>query len=295
MTLPAARSATLLAASVVLGLLAACAGCVDADAASSVRRAEVASAVAPSHRSDPSPPERPAAPSGQLRLMTYNVHVNLAGDEETLDAIEAPKADVVLLQETSPAWEEAIRARTSYPHVAFRHHDGAGGMAVLSKLPFRDAGELEPPEGGWFHAWVVVVDAPIGRVQLVNLHLRPQVSDTGSYVGGVLTTAPARRREIETYFEAVSKDLPAVYAGDFNESRTGSALRWLEAQGYESALPATGAKNTWRWPTPLGTLRAHFDHIAVPTGELAYDEVEVLELGRSDHLPVVATLRAVAR
>lgn len=278
---------------VIVTSLVAQPGCVDADAASPASPAE--SAAAPS--SEPSGAlegGRPPAPSGELRLMTYNVHVNLAGDEETLDAIEAPKADVVLLQETSPAWEEAIRRRTAYPHVAFRHHDGAGGMAVLSKLPFSDAGELEPPEGGWFHAWVVVVDAPIGKVQLVNLHLRPQVSDTGSYVGGVLTTAPARLREIETYFEAVSKDLPTVYAGDFNESRTGSAVRWLEAQGYESALPASGAENTWRWPTPLGTLRAHFDHIAVPTGELAHDEVEVLEIGRSDHLPVIATLRRVA-
>ncbi len=285
------RRSSLPATLFAIASLLASAGCVDADAASPTAssRASSAETTASSSR-----PESPPAPSAALRLMTYNVHVNLAGDAETLDAIEAPEADVVLLQETSPAWEEAIRARSSYPHLAFRHHDGAGGMAVLSKLPFSDAGELEPPEGGWFHAWVVVVDAPIGKVQLVNLHLRPQVSDTGSYVGGVLTTAPARLREIETYFEAVSKDLPTVYAGDFNESRTGSAVRWLEAQGYESALPAAGAKNTWRWPTPLGTLRAHFDHIAVPTGELAHDEVEVLEIGRSDHLPVIATLRRVA-
>jgi endonuclease/exonuclease/phosphatase (EEP) superfamily protein YafD len=277
---------------VIVTSLVAQTGCVDADAASPASPAE--SAVARS--SEPSEAletGRPPVPSGELRLMTYNVHVNLAGDEATLDAIEAPKADVVLLQETSPAWEEAIRKRTAYPHVSFRHHDGAGGMAVLSKLPFRDAGELAPPEGGWFHAWVVIVESELGPVQLVNLHLRPQVSESGSVLAGVLTTAPVRKREIEAYFEAVNGELPTVFAGDFNESSAGSAVRWLDGRGYRSQLPPGGAVDTWRWSTPLGTARAQLDHIVIDTARLEGSSVEVLDLGRSDHLPVVATLRAV--
>jgi endonuclease/exonuclease/phosphatase family metal-dependent hydrolase len=293
MTRPSSQCAQPFTTALALALFACGAGCIDADASTRLSRAE--SAAAPSSgRTGGALPERPPVPSGELRLMTYNVHVNLAGDEATLDAIEAPGADVVLLQETSPEWEEAIRKRTAYPHVAFRHHDGAGGMAVLSKLPFRDVGELEPPEGGWFHAWVVVAETALGPVQLVNLHLRPQVSESGSVLAGVFTTAPVRRREIEAYFEAVKQDLPTVYAGDFNESSSGSAVRWLDGRGYRSQLPAGGPVDTWRWTTPLGIARAQLDHIVVDTAMLESTSVEVLDLGRSDHLPVIATLRLVA-
>ncbi|HLU68856.1 MAG TPA: endonuclease/exonuclease/phosphatase family protein, partial [Kofleriaceae bacterium] len=64
--------------------------------------------------------------------MTYNVNYGTAGDEETLALIAQSGADVVLLQETNPAWERALRRALSgtYPHMAFLHADRrAGGLA----------------------------------------------------------------------------------------------------------------------------------------------------------------------
>ena len=58
-------------------------------------------------------PQSPIADRHTITLATYNMNFGLAGDAETLGALAALEADVVLLQETSPEWERAIRAEQS--------------------------------------------------------------------------------------------------------------------------------------------------------------------------------------
>jgi endonuclease/exonuclease/phosphatase family metal-dependent hydrolase len=225
--------------------------------------------------------------------MTFNVNFGTSGDEETLAAIAAGAADFVFLQETTEPWEVMIRARlgADYPHMAFRHCCRAGGLGVLSKVPFDDHDYLEPPEGGWFPAWRVVVHTDIGPLQVLNVHLRPQLDESGSFLRGVLTTPPIRLAEIERYHAALDEGFATLIVGDFNENGRGRAVRFLEGRGMKSAVPATsGATPTWRWQTSLGTITEQLDHVVFgPPLELV--DVTVLERGNSDHLPVVATLR----
>jgi endonuclease/exonuclease/phosphatase (EEP) superfamily protein YafD len=236
------------------------------------------------------PPEAPAAGQAHLRVMTYNVNYGIAGDAATMGAIEAGEAAVVLLQETTPAWEAALRARFSetYPHMGFHHCCGAGGLGVLSQHPFEDAGHLPPPEpAGWFPAWRIVVHAPLGDVQILNVHLRPQVSDSGSVVSGIFTTSSIRERQIAGFYPALDPELPTLVVGDFNESAGGSAIGYLADRGLVSALPRfTGPQDTWRWQTSVGTISTQLDHI-VHDDRLAPLGVVVIARGRSDHLPVV--------
>jgi hypothetical protein len=58
---------------------------------------------------------------------------------------------------------------------------------------------------------------------MLNVHLRPQVTDDGSFVRGHLVTGPNRRREITRHLRALTPGIPAVIAGDFNE--VGAARR----------------------------------------------------------------------
>jgi endonuclease/exonuclease/phosphatase (EEP) superfamily protein YafD len=236
----------------------------------------------------------PARNQPTLSVMTYNVNYGLAGNESTLDAIDDQQADFVLLQETTPAWEAFLRERFHgrYEFVAFRHCCGAGGLAVLSRFPFRELAYLAPPEGGWFPAWSLELDAPIGRVQVMNVHLRPRIGDSGPNVSGVISgmisTPPIRRREISAYFMHVRPNVPALIAGDFNEAEDESALEYLEEQGFRSALPEFSDDDTWRWHfSVIGEVERRFDHIAYGQGLEALS-ARVVRAGRSDHLPVVA-------
>ena len=134
-------------------------------------------------------PRAPTPGKAALKVLTYNVNYGLGGDPLGVRAIRDAGADVVFLQETTAAWEEALRAElgTELPHMAFLHCCGAGGLAVLSKYPF-EHGDYVPSPGGWFPAWRVVVDSPLGEVQVLQVHLRPPVSDGGSFVSGYFTT-----------------------------------------------------------------------------------------------------------
>lgn len=245
----------------------------------------LAGCAAPRQATQP-PPDQP-----HLRVMTYNVNYGLAGDVSTVEAITAGDAGLVLLQETTPAWEKVLRARfrDAYPHMEFRHCCGAGGLAVLSKYPLKAKEYIKAPRGGWFPGWRLVVESPIGPLQVLNVHLRPPVSDSGSVASGYFTTDTIRRTQMAAYWKRVESELPTVVAGDFNEDVDGDAVEFLAARGLESVLPEFApSADTWRWQTSVGRLESRLDHIAYDR-KLRALNAAVVDQGRSDHLPVVAT------
>jgi endonuclease/exonuclease/phosphatase (EEP) superfamily protein YafD len=242
---------------------------------------------------------RPSAPvvapdGGEptIRIATYNVNFGVAATAEVVAAIERTDADIVLLQETTDEAEALLLRELGddYPHALFRECCRAGGLGILSRHPIVED-EYLPSQRGWFPAWRVVVATPIGTVQLVDVHLRPPISDSGSWVAGYFSTGGFRKQELEDVWPTLA-DIPTIVAGDFNESEGGDALTLLRERGFESALPQHHpAAHTWRWRTRLGMLRLRLDHLVYGPG-LTATWAEVIDVGPSDHLPVVAVFRA---
>jgi endonuclease/exonuclease/phosphatase family metal-dependent hydrolase len=228
----------------------------------------------------------PPAPSVEpdLRVETYNVNYGLAGDPETLEAIGAGEPDLVLLQETTPAWERVIRERYGgeYPHIDFIEGPGAGGQGVLSRHPLRTVEVLSSPLG-WFPGWLLQVELPTGPLQVLGLHLKPPYDDRYGFLVGAFTAGDDRLQELDAYLGFVDPALPTVVLGDFNERR-GPSLRLLEEQGFTDALPR--GEDTWRWSVAGLTLRSALDHVFYSPG-LHVVDAEVQQLGRSDHLPLL--------
>lgn len=233
----------------------------------------------------------PPAAGNSLLLMTYNVNFGVAGDAESMRLIEESGADVVLLQETNRAWEEALRGGLShvYQHMAFLHADRrAGGLGFLSRHPIELAETRDSPIG-WFPAWRAIVESPIGKVQLINLHLRPP-SHRGGTVRGYFESQVERLRETEAHLTLVSKDLPVILAGDFNEDARGRSLQHLVSLGFESVLDRFRPwQPTWRWQTAMGEVRWQLDHIVL-TRPLRATAAWVMDGGASDHVPVLARI-----
>lgn len=230
-------------------------------------------------------------PPGGLRVMTFNVNYALADHPENIAAIEQGDADVVLLQETTHDGELAVREALAdrYPHMRFRECCNAGGLGILSKYPIADEQYLASPTR-WFPAWRFVIDAPDGPVQLLDVHLRPPISDSGSWIVGTFTTDGIRLAEIETFGAALDPALPTIVAGDFNESERGDAVEWLGQRGFASVLPQFDPlATTWRWALPLSSVQLRLDHIVVGPQWRAVD-ARVLDAGVSDHRPVLAVL-----
>jgi len=237
--------------------------------------------------------------SGQLRLMTYNVNYANPHPTTALDAIAAEDADIVLLQEITSEWQRALAERFAkqYPVQVFRVHTrAAGGLAVLSKLPIKLEEVLPCPERRWFPSERLVVDTGFGPLQILNVHLRPAV-DGGSWFKGFITSPPLRRREIETYWRRLARDLPTIIAGDFNEDPSGSAIAFLSRQGL--ARVPTAGPTTWHYEQlvkgqPTDLLRIDIDHVLVDRS-LVGREGKVLDAGTSDHRPVVVTIEPKRR
>jgi len=267
----------------------------DADDPGSSSRASSASTSTGSlgrDRFEPSPAP-PGAP--ELRVLSFNINYGVGHDPRNVAAVADADADLVLLQETTEDSEAAFREALAgtYPHVLFRYCCNAGGLGVLSKHPIREETWIEPTVG-WFPAWRVVVDTPLGPVQALDVHLRPPMSDGGSWVAGYFTTRDDRREEIAAFWPALDPELPTIIAGDFNEDAQGRAIAFLDEKGLQSALPQVDPRaKTWRWQTKLGKLRMMLDHVVYGPG-LEVRGAEVLDRGTSDHLPVLVVLGAAS-
>ena len=234
----------------------------------------------------------PVAPAAgpKLRVMTYNVNFGLAGDRAGVEAITSAAPDVVLLQETNDRWEAALTGL--YPHARFqgpKNAWAAGGLGVLSRRPITTIEQLDTDAGPFF-AWRIVVDAPGGPLQALNVHLHPPMDmASGSWVVGYFTTREIREREAADHIAKLDPSLPTIAAGDFNEEDEGRAIALFRARGFASALPRFKPDaDTWQWGN--GSLRFRLDHVLYDEKHFRAVGADVVDKGRSDHAPVWADL-----
>lgn len=236
--------------------------------------------------------DAPKLPAGALRVMSYNVNFGIEGDPAAVAAIERADPQIVLLQETTDAWRDAlVSGLPRFPHHRFAAPTDlpAGGMGVMSRYPIVSI-EILPSVGGPFVAQRIVIDAPVGRIQLLNVHLRPPMSDSGSWVVGFFSTRDVREREMSWHAERLDRTLPTIIGGDFNEEGDGLALGVVARLGYNDAISQwVGKTRTWEWPVGSLTLRFQLDHI-LHDAHFTAAAAGIVEAGHSDHKPIWADL-----
>jgi endonuclease/exonuclease/phosphatase family metal-dependent hydrolase len=244
-------------------------------------------AAAITRPAEPLPPPK-AEPA--LVVVTYNMLFKRAGSEASMTALRSAQADIAILQEITPEWERALREHMggSYPHMRF-NAARAGGVAVLSRWPLGEVTLLPAPR--WFPALRVAVDTPSGPVQVIAVHLRPPRFDRTRPLQALADAAAARRQEIEAYWKALDVTPPTLIAGDFNESREGSAVGFLVDQGLGSALAAVDPDTaTWHGTVSGAAVTWQLDH-GMFDPRFAVVSAGVIHAGDSDHFPLVARLK----
>ncbi|KAL7530348.1 hypothetical protein ACHAXR_005152 [Thalassiosira sp. AJA248-18] len=234
--------------------------------------------IAPSYSSS-SPPHGNHGPLSTILttidILSYNIN-NVAALSPTrrrriLRAIFSSGADVVLLQETNPAWEELLRKEDSialqfrYNH--FQHPSvtdrAAGGIAILSQYPLDNVRVLDftkDIDGSVFPALTCEVNIPIESsersslyhnttvtINIANVHLRPPVELDGSaWLDTARKTEPIRINEVKELIQKTASTKPGgilkneqpldIIAGDFNEGDKAGAISYLTSLGYIDAL-----------------------------------------------------------
>lgn len=233
-------------------------------------------------------------PNGpHLRVLTYNVNYGGARPDLAVEIIRNSGAEIVCLQETTPQWAQYLRQALGrdYRFMQFRdsQYRMGGGLGFLAKVPAREVAYI-PSETTWFDGWIMKFETALGPVQVINVHLRPPISDRGSWVSGYFTTDDDRQLEMEKFHARREPQTPTVILGDFNDGENSAVVRWLKGKGLSNALPQFDRYNpTWQWQTSVVTLKRRMDHIFYPP-EFDCTAARVIPAGASDHFPVEAIL-----
>jgi endonuclease/exonuclease/phosphatase family metal-dependent hydrolase len=224
-----------------------------------------------------------------LRVVTYNVHGAVDGDgrldpEGIARAVEAQRADVVLLQEVGrgslPSGTTDVGvwlSRRLGMHLIWGPAgDSQFGNAILTSRRVRSSGTDRLPGGDWSrirgYVWARL-DVAGSTVDVWSTHLE-DAADQGR----------ARRTEISALLKAWGEAPRTIIGGDMN-SEPGSPEIGQLTDG--TGLRAASLDSEGMATTPKG---AKIDWI-FGTDDLMFSDVEVRPSAASDHYPVAATVR----
>ena len=228
------------------------------------------------------PPPTCAGPA--LTVATANVQFSNQRRDLFRAWLDTQPADLVLLQEVTPAWASEIAARSDYPYRHLRVRDDPYGIAVLSRWPLESVGSVDLAGDG-LPSLAGVVNADGHRIRLLGLHTHWPITPR---------LARARDKALQGAADmARTSDLPVVLLGDLNLTPDSPAFdRLLETSGLRDVMQGRGWRPTWTasfWPLAL-----RIDHILVSSG-LCVDDAEVGRSIGADHRPVLARLRTQSR
>jgi len=228
-----------------------------------------------------------------LKVVTYNVNWGFVKPQNVVDFISKADADVICFQETHRHWETLLKTRLKerYPHCVFKEWSGAGGLAIMSRHKLDNIKLIRPTEG-WFPALLADIQTPIGLIQVLNVHLRPPLSDRGSFRPSAYYKTPdIHLKELQGFLADTDAKKALIITGDFNEHENKKAMQWLLEQGFTDALSTyDSSSKTWKWNTSYGiTLNNRYDHIVI-SKHLQCTGAKVTEVKASDHMPVMAVV-----
>ncbi|HEY3725004.1 MAG TPA: endonuclease/exonuclease/phosphatase family protein [Acidimicrobiia bacterium] len=215
-----------------------------------------------------------------VRVASANLRYDNTDHGPLLAELGASHADIIVVEEVTPAWWRAIRSSgllASHPDTAKALRDDPGGMAILSRLPLEDV--VVHRAGGW-----PIITATV------------HVAGRALHLGGVHLVAPletfARNQRAQRAITSIAASMPRprLVIGDFNASPYNRWFDQMLGLGLRDAHQAVGRPFATTWPNgmhrlpPLLLDHAFVDRSVVP--------VAVREgRGRgSDHRPIVVDL-----
>jgi endonuclease/exonuclease/phosphatase (EEP) superfamily protein YafD len=216
-----------------------------------------------------------------LRVASINLWYRGRDPTSVLAWLAAHPADVVVLQEVTNEWSDALAAAADlYPHRAMQPRQDPYGIGLLSRWPLVRVDYVDFAGDG-LPSVVATVDVDGRHVQVLGLHTPwPMLARLQRARDRALAQAATKARE---------STLPTVIAGDLNLTPYAPAFRRFErAAGVRDAFANRPWRPTWQagfWPLALP-----IDHVFVPAGACVQSAVIGEDVG-SDHRPVFVDLR----
>lgn len=214
-----------------------------------------------------------------LSVVTANVQFSNDDHEAFVAWLDAHPADLVVVQEVTEAWANALVPRPAYPHYELLAREDPYGIAVLSRWPLESVSQVDfAGDGLPSLTGVVEVDGQPVRFFALHTHW-PVVPELARARDASLQAAARLAR---------SESVPVVLLGDLNLTPDAPAFhRLVEESGLQDVMQGRGWRPTWLagfWPLAL-----RIDHVLASPG-LCVEQAEVGPDVGSDHRPVLARL-----
>ena len=237
----------------------------------------------------PTARQAPAAGAG-LKVLTANLFVNNEEDPAVfIDLLRQEKPDIVVLEETTEAWEQAISAAKLYPYESSTESRERDDLKVFSRLPIRAETELKRAFTEK-HAYKqpLRLELDLGGKPLFLYAFHPETPrrpwqwrDRNAYLSA---TADAVKGDLET--------APVIVAGDWNTPTWSPFFRGFLRQAGLASTAGGWLQPVTRFSMKLDALAyigASIDHIAV-SPDMFLRARRVGPAFGSNHLPVIAEL-----
>jgi endonuclease/exonuclease/phosphatase (EEP) superfamily protein YafD len=246
-------------------------------------------ALAQSVEADLAEPARSSSPT-RVRLAAYNVLYRNLDPRRAIDWLRSAALDVVLLQEVTPRWCEALQVLADqFPHRYYsaawvQHVEGAAGRGalLLSRWPIDGArvvalGRHTEP-------------AIVATLQIQGQALSMIGAHTSWPMGRIVSAERDRQLRLLGDLARVVSG-PLVVAGDLNVTPFSPHYQALLAA---SGLRSAARGRSWQptWPHFMPACGIQIDHILV-SAAIGVERFERGPAMGSDHWPIIADLRVL--
>jgi endonuclease/exonuclease/phosphatase (EEP) superfamily protein YafD len=213
-------------------------------------------------------------------VATVNLQYSNLRHDRFLAWLAEHPADLVVVQELTGAWAQALDGSEAHPHRFLLTREDPYGIGLLSRWPLESARAIDLAGDG-LPSIEGVVDIDGQRIRWLGLHTHwPVLPDVARMRDAALGQAAGIARD---------SDLPVILLGDLNLTPDSPLFtRLLDESGLRDVASGRRWRPTWQagfWPLAL-----RIDHVLV-SPQLCVEAVEAGPPIGSDHRPVVARLR----
>ncbi|OJU92458.1 MAG: hypothetical protein BGO06_13075 [Shinella sp. 65-6] len=236
------------------------------------------------------PTARSFGPGSGLKVLTANLYVdNEKAPAVFIDILRREKPDIVVLQETTATWEQALSASGLYPHESSAESRARDDLKVFSRLPIRAETELKRAfTEEYAYKQPLRLELELNGKPLFLYAFHPETPrrpwkwrDRNAYLSAA---ADAVKGDLET--------APVIVAGDWNTPTWSPFFRNFLRQAGLASTAGGWLHPVTRFSMKLDRLAyigASIDHIVV-SPDIAVLARHVGPAFGSNHLPVIAEL-----
>jgi endonuclease/exonuclease/phosphatase (EEP) superfamily protein YafD len=215
-----------------------------------------------------------------LTVATANAWFRNEDTQPLLDWLRSSGADIVVVQEVTPRWAEALAGLSEFPHRELHPRPDPYGIAILSRHPLSSVA-LRDLAGDGLPSLDVTLEVHGHELRLLGLHTHWPI-------------LPRLQRMRDLGLEQAAglvrdSNVPAIVAGDLNLTPWAPVFGdFLERSGLRDPF-GRSLQPTWIprvWPSAL-----RIDHVLVPPGMCTVKAGVGPDVG-SDPRPVLVSVRA---